>query len=363
MSEEWALFVIPASAVLFYLLIPAIGAFRVRHRWRVFRASLIRSIALPRLDGDSIRRILDNGGVADDYWFLGRLESVGKGDVVWLEREGVSVGLDLGNTPVVLLPTPAQVGGELPDETPQIVYWHEIAALVEGTRFFVSGRVRTTDGTVCFSGHDDRHPFVIVYDGPDDTLVARALWTGRQRNEYWNHLTPGSLVGGFLALLLLAIIALDVSRLISLIALVLATVPILPLLPPGVVGFFVYRRIWRRARRVRARRDLIGLPESINSGTSTPLYERREGVIDEKAVTIALYELPQGEEGTLQTWIPRGEASDILPRLRRPPVEAADITALNRTAYTLELAGIALFVTGVAVNAYLAAVFLVLLLT
>ena len=43
--------------------------------------------------------------------------------------------------------------------------------------------------------------------------------------------------------------------LISALTLTAAFSPILVLLPPGVVGFFAYRRFWKKARYCRARRD------------------------------------------------------------------------------------------------------------
>lgn len=369
MSDLLLFFAVPVTALAFYLAIPAVGVFQVRHRWRRFRAAVVKAVSLPRLDGVSVRELLvrEHETTRGPYWFRGRLESIGKNDTVWLERDGISVCLDLRKTMIVLLPTPAPIGDDLPDETPRTVVWQELAALVEGTRFFVSGTVSVYDGAVHFTSDDEQRPFVMVYDGPDDTVVARALWTGRQRNEYWNHLTPISLIGGFLALLLLGIAVLERSRLMSLVAAVLATVPVLPLLPPGVAGFYLYRRIWRRARRIRARRDLIGLPELVNTGSDTTEYvrvpERTGGSGDERVITIRPGRgAPADAIERWEVWTPRGAAEEILPAVRRPAVSSQDVSRLSLRAYALELAAISLFVAGLAINAYVAAVAIVLIL-
>lgn len=366
MREAWTIVAIPVSVFVFYVLIPTIGAFYVRRRWRDFRSAIIRSIMLPRLDHAMVRELPANDETSDlrEFWFLGRLESIGRSDIVWLEHDGLSVGLDISRMMIVLLPTPAQVGGELPDETPRTVSWKEITALVEGTRFFVSGGVDVVDGMAQFVWTDEHRPLVIVYDGPDDTLVARSLWTGRQRNEYWNHLTPASLVGGFLALLFLGVVVLDTNRLMSLVSAVLATVPVLPLLPPGVVGFYLYRRIWRRARRFRARRDLISLPEQLTGDASETAYEHRLETTVDRVVTIPSPANAANHtyNSDMKIWAPVGPAREILPCIRRPSSAPRDVSRMSSRAYTLEFGALAFFFSGILVNAYIAAIVIVLAL-
>lgn len=363
----WPVLAIPLTAVTFYLIIPAVGMVQVRRRWRRFRAAVVRAVTLPRLDNESVRTIPGDrsDGTSRTFWFRGRLESIGKNDTVWLERDGFSVCLDLHKTSIVLLPSPPGIGDDLPDETPRTVSWRELTALVEGTRFFVSGTVAVMDGAVHFVSTDEHRPFVMVYDGPVSTLAARALWTGRQRNEYWNHLTPISLIGGFLALLLLGIAVLEESRVMSLSAAVLATVPVLPLLPPGVAGFYLYRRIWRRARRIRARRDLIGLPELINAGSATTRYVQQTESADGDDTIITVRpgcESPGRGVDQWEVWTPHGAAGEILPGLRRPAITACNVSSLNVRAYAMEFGGLFLFMAGLAINAYIAAVAIVLVL-
>lgn len=248
-------------AVFFYLVIPGLGAFLVRYRWRRFRADVLESAAFPLLNYSDMHR-------PGRYRIFGRLEAVQGDDLVWLENQGVSVAVSMTNVPIYIIPGGGASAGEgsrsLPDESPRVVYWQELTALAEGTQVYVAGHAEEEPGGIVFRGNKRHDPLFIIYDGPEHLFLKRTIWTGRQRNEYWNHLTLPALTGGFLAELVLAVFTLNESRLAALIATVLSLVPVLPLVPPGVLGYYFYRRIWRRARRHRAIRDVMKL--SIRTG-------------------------------------------------------------------------------------------------
>ena len=193
-----------------------------------------------------------------------------------------------------------ETAGSLPDATPRVVYWKEMNALVEGSRIFVAGTLSRDDGTLAFRSWEagQGKPLVIMYDCPDSSVLERAMWTGRQRNEYWNHLTPISLIVGFLAELVWVMWVFEESRLAALVGTIGALIPILPLIPPGVVGFYLYRRLWRRGRRIRAARDvnaLRAISPTINGtatgartgGTVTPT----SSITDRRTVQATLQEL------------------------------------------------------------------------
>jgi hypothetical protein len=109
---------------------------------------------------------------------------------------------------------------------------------------------------------------VVIYDGEDETVLPGSIWSGRQRNEYWNQFTPASLLIGSFALLILSYLTLrsPLLRLPVLFSLTLSSVPVLPLLPPGVILFFLYRYWWRKGRYFRAQRDLVRLPLRVFRG-------------------------------------------------------------------------------------------------
>jgi hypothetical protein len=242
-------------ALLFYVAIPGAGAFVVRSRWRRFRSAVLAARDAPALDYAEA-----HGGAphSQERWvhFFGRLEAIQRDRSIWIGSGRLSAKVDLSRVAVYVLPAAGIDRDALPDETPRQVYWKNLSAMAEGTRVFVAGPVRRAAGEIRFIGERRDEPLVIVYDCPDSEVFANAVWAGRQRNEYWNYLTPISLIAGFVAETFWAVTLISDSRLQTLVALVAALVPVLPFFPPGVIGFYWYRRLWRAARRLRARRDL-----------------------------------------------------------------------------------------------------------
>lgn len=220
----------------------------MRRRWRQFRGALRRAALLPPLA---------YGAAPGWYRFSGTIESVQGDDRIWIRSGRQSVSVHLAGVPLYLLPRQADRRHRHPDASPRIVYWKDLFALVEGTGIFVAGEVQEVDGTVAFTGNQRNDPLVIVYDCPDDSVVKRGIWTGRQRNEYWNPVTVPALLAGVMAQVLLTVVYYDTSRVAALAALVASVIPFLPLAPPGVAGYYVYRRMWRAARRRRAVCDVL----------------------------------------------------------------------------------------------------------
>jgi hypothetical protein len=103
---------------------------------------------------------------------------------------------------------------------------------------------------------------VVIHDCPRESIVRMATWSGRHRNEYANAFTLPSLVTGSLSLAALAytLLASAGGRLAAVAAITVALGPVVPFLPPAVPMYFAYRRAWKRARLMRAQRDLVRLP-------------------------------------------------------------------------------------------------------
>jgi hypothetical protein len=143
--------------------------------------------------------------------------------------------------------------------------WERAGVLPEGLGVLVIGRVRQEPGLPVFTAELGRKPLVIFFDGDPTTATARAIWFGRQRNEYWNDVSPISFLTGFVALLALAFFGFRSVEIqfMAVISAGLSLLPFLPLMPPGIVGFFVYRRLWRQGRTLRARRDLNLLSQEV----------------------------------------------------------------------------------------------------
>jgi hypothetical protein len=249
------------TAFLFFVFIPGLGAFSVRAKWRRFRARIVKASTFSIMDYSDLSK--DNEG--STYRFFGTLEAIQDTNKIWLRSGDVSAAADLEDVPVYILPSYSSdesLDEALSDEEPQSVPWKQISSLPAGVHLFVAGALYLENGRAIFRSESQFPLLVVIFDGGKETILRRAIRSGRQRNEYWNQYTLISLITGSFALLLLTYVFLGnpATRLPALISLTLSVSPLAVLLPPGVAFLYLYRFFWKRARTLRAERDLQRLP-------------------------------------------------------------------------------------------------------
>ncbi len=254
-------------SVLFYLIIPGIGAFIVRKKWRNFRKTIISSVSYPILDYKAVNSGISGKG--DQFRFFGALQALQGETGIWLSDDDISIRVDLLNVPIYILPSSPYLSGPLgdtdyPEETPQVTKWDRIFSLPEGTKMFVAGKLIKKNGDPIFMNTDEKKLFIVIYDCSDLAFFSHAIWTGRQRNEYWNPSTPGSLTVGSFTLFIYFYILLQIPymQFPAGASLLLSLIPIILFAPPGLLFYYLYRYLWKRARKFRAERDLVKLPLS-----------------------------------------------------------------------------------------------------
>ncbi len=283
------------TAAVFFLLIPGIGVLTSRARWRRFRSGMLEAALNPTANREAVAAVHRGEKTVGTFRFFGTLEALQDDDRLWVSDGQNSIEVDMAGGCIYLLPeglapSPAQSDPRANFETllytlssPEIAPWKHMTSLTEGTQVFVSGQLESEKGMPVFRGTRRDDPLVILYDGNRGDLLARAIWFGRERNEYWNALTPPSLIAGMFVLVIIAVQAFAAPGAFAtaILTLGLAAVPLLPLLPPGVVGFFLYRKLWMKGRAKRAWRDLLKLSlifttpsESGDSHTVLPDGER-----------------------------------------------------------------------------------------
>ncbi len=243
------------SALVFYVLIPVIGAFIVRGSWRAFRRSVIGSASLAGIAGSWEALSKDGAAIAR---VEGEIEALGQGDELWLRALGATVRMRMEGAAVYLMSGPSYPEGQgQAFGSIERMRWKNINAVQPGQNVYAAGRVRLSDGQLYFDAGDTRS-LVILHDGSHEDTVLEAIRNGRHRNEYWNPLTQASLAIGVLVSAGLASTSLNSGAPALLSALIISAAfsPLLPLLPPGLLGFLLYRSYWEKARYYRARRDL-----------------------------------------------------------------------------------------------------------
>ncbi len=256
-------------AFVFFGLIPGIGAFIVRSHWRRFRKRLIELSLQPFISYSDIRGGKD--GPVGEFRFFGTIEALQGDNMLWIKNGNLTVAAYMKDVVVYMLPSTSIFSGEslienlqevLPDEEPKSMHWNEIFSLSEGTRVFVGGMVYREGGNGIFRSQPEKKLLFVIYDGEMETILKRAIWAGRQRNEYFNQFTFGSILAGSLSLLFLSYLMLHnpMLRVPALFAITLASFPVASLVPPGVLFYFLYRWTWKQGRVLRAKRDLLRLP-------------------------------------------------------------------------------------------------------
>jgi hypothetical protein len=362
-------------ALVFYVVIPGIGAFGVRQRWRSFRRRVVQASLRPPVTYAAVREMRSGGEMPAPARFLGTLESIQGEHTAWLRGSDLTIAVDMSQSDVFMVP---HVDLERGDVTPTRTSWARLGSLPEGMKVLVSGHLDASGAHPTIRAVNGEPVLVIFYDGDESSLVRRCTWAGRQLNEYWNSVTPGALAGGTLALIVVAYLLLrqPISSGFARLSIALSSIPILPLLPPGVAFFYLYRRSWRRGRVLRAHRDVLHLPLRHFSGeercTRLPngeLHCRRtvdfntlDGYLDHGLTLLAapvsapsshctLFGRPQADElvapsDSLTEWV----------AVRGDPASASEMC--QRSARRFEMGSAAILSAGLLVNFVLVAVVL-----
>lgn len=260
-----------AVALIFFLALPAAGAFSVRTRWKSFREELVRLRSLPSLNFTDIARTetaCAQSGTkrarAGRFRLSGSVEAIEGKNRLWIRDDKLSAVIDMTHVSVYSLSGHVESGPDLSarleaaNESMEERSWKTLSSVNAGTRVFIGGTVYVEHGVAVFSRTRANKPLIVLYNGSDETLVERAIWAGRHRNEYWNNLTQASLAIGvsIMTALVSSVFLKPTFSLVVALVFTVAISPLLPILPPGALFFTLYRRSWRKARSWRARRDL-----------------------------------------------------------------------------------------------------------
>jgi hypothetical protein len=260
------LLLIVGIVTLFYAALPGLGAFLVRGQWRMFRNRVTAVSRYPTASPLVIAR--ERTASSGFFRFFGTLEAIQGDDRIWITNGRFSVAADLRGVRVYMIPEAGERGiearaGSGPEAAEiRSVPWSRIFSLPEGTPVFVAGSLFAEEGRGVFRDRGSARLLVVIHDCPRESIILRAIGSGRQRNEFVNAFTLPSVAIGSLLQVLLAF-SLPASpdlRVVALIALTAGLAPVSPFLPPGFPLYFAYRSFWKKARLMRAQRDVIRLP-------------------------------------------------------------------------------------------------------
>ena len=246
--------------LFFYGILPFAGAFFNRYRWERFRRRFDELRLSPLIDYRQYRQMGEESGIKGGVFrFTGGVESITDGHTLWVRGDDLTIPVSLEKTQCWLLPK--HEGEGVPD-APEQIRWNRISTLNEGAKVFIGGVIKTRNDRLSFTAEKDKPLMVIFYDCPDAKLADTLIRAARNRNEYWNNITPASIAFGVIALIYIAASFLDrpAFRLTVISAMLALFIPVLPIFPPGLLLTVVYRRMTWHARKLRAYWDLARLP-------------------------------------------------------------------------------------------------------
>ncbi|MDR2185659.1 MAG: hypothetical protein LBO80_08375 [Treponema sp.] len=262
-------------------------------------------------------------------------------------------------------------------EIPERIRMNRISSLTSGAKVFVGGFLAPQTRRRFVSTRENPL-LVIFYDGPDRSLMTRAVRAGRHKNEYWNPVTPYALTLGALSYIIIVFTCLfrPSFQLTALAAFIAIFTPLLPLLPPGIFLTILYRRFWGQARLFRASRDLARLPLKYFPPGETRgrlLNGESYGWITCRTLTGEIPLLIPGEKpGRGKSWYVFGafggeEGSPVPPEDRFAPYGALPgepgllVRRYRLRAFLLEILSWLILLAGIGVNEFFIAVTIYLL--
>jgi hypothetical protein len=183
-----------------------------------------------------------------------------------MHGKDLTISVSLKNAVTYLLPAykgdSAQEMPDIDEEAPVRIRWGNVSTLTEGASVFVGGSLVYQEERWQFVSTKKNPLIVIFYDGPVRLFTTRVIQSCRQQWEYWNTITPYSLIIGALCLILLAFSFLHrpIFRPTVILSFVSLFIPLYPIIPPGLLFTVFCRRLALKSRIYKAYSDLARLP-------------------------------------------------------------------------------------------------------
>lgn len=191
----------------------------------------------------------ENYSINSEFKFYGKLESFIDDNTLWLRGETLSLSINLKGNYIYRL-------GKSNKELEKVL-WSNMSSIMEGTNFFVVGKLVYHNGTA-YMVDSEKNPLTVVLYEDNSNLIHDLIVKGRDRNELWNSYTPYSYICGIFILIILSFFEYrsNSDKIISYYLLVAAGTPFYFFIPPGLIFYLIYRNLWEVSIRYSTLRDL-----------------------------------------------------------------------------------------------------------
>ena len=238
-----------------------IGGLIERYRWHIFRKRFDELRMRPMLDYNHYRQQQEEGraegNVPSSFRFVGGFESVTDRQTLWIRSDDLTIPVSLKDAQTYLLPLQKKEGSpeilDPGDDAPEKIRWERVSSLTEGAKVFIGGLLACRNGQWSFESTKAHPLMVIFFDGDDQHLASMVKRAGRHRSDYWNFITPFSLVLGALSQIFIAVLFIPrpAFRLTVIVSFIALFIPLYPIIPPGLLFSMIFRRLTWKSRVLR----------------------------------------------------------------------------------------------------------------
>jgi hypothetical protein len=263
-------------AFFWYAAVPLAGSLVSRYYWKIFQKRFKETLLKPLLDYKTWLAPSQN----KVYRFLGFFEALSD-NTVWVKNSELTAPVNIAGTRAYFST----------DETLERVRWDRLPALSEGAKIFVAGEVLRQDGRLIFADTKKNPLIVIFYSVADAELARQIIATSRNKNAYWNKITPYALITGAFSLIATAAPFLNrpAFRFTVLTAFTALFLPLFPFFPPGILFTLLYRFFIKQAMDASVQRDLWDILEKEESmEKNAPLHAVKAVIYNAAALIAAL---------------------------------------------------------------------------
>ncbi|MDR0708410.1 MAG: hypothetical protein LBF60_11150 [Treponema sp.] len=236
--------------VFWYGVVPMVGLCIRRYHRKVFRRRFKEVLRKPLLDYETWRLLERGGGQDALYRFSGKIEATSE-HMLWVQNDFLLIPVELRNAQFFFI-----TGDSL-----QRIVWRRYADFSEETKIFVAGEVVQREGRRIFASTKKESLIAVLYDAEEEDLVPRIISASRNKNDYWNAITPYSILIGVFSLIVTAVSFMrhPAFWLTVIAAFIAVFIPLFPFFPPGILFTAFSRFLRKQSESASIQADMLAI--------------------------------------------------------------------------------------------------------
>ncbi|MDR2783351.1 MAG: hypothetical protein LBB48_05860 [Treponema sp.] len=244
------LLAIAGILVFWYGVLPLAGVCIRRRHKKVFRQRFKEVLRKPLLDYETWRLLERRDGQDEQYRLSGKIESTSE-KTLWVKSDSLLIPVELRNARFFFIN----------NSSLQRIVWHRLPGFFEDTKIFVAGELVQLEGRRIFASTKKTPLIAVLYDTEEENLVPRIIGASRNKNDYWNAITPYSILIGAFSLIVTTVSFLrhPAFWLTVITAFIAVFIPLFPFFPPGILFTALSRFLRKQSEAASIRADMLAI--------------------------------------------------------------------------------------------------------